>query len=120
MINLQFDTLELQIQNVPEAITFFRDVIGLEVKINSESYAELAYGLVTIKLGPNLSDISELEGRRMLQFEVENVTAVVDKARRYKYQILLDTTLTPWGTETARISGPENIILDLQSPNTGN
>lgn len=108
-----FDNLDLIVQDVPSAAAFFRDVVGLTLRVNEERFAELDSGAVTIMLSPAAMVPVKPAAGVILHFQVENVARALEHARSHGATVLLEPTATDWGTESAMIAGPEDIIIDF-------
>jgi hypothetical protein len=48
-----FASLDLIVQDVPAAPAFFRDVVGLALRVSEARFAELDAGAVTLMLSPD-------------------------------------------------------------------
>lgn len=112
---MTFDNLDIVVRDVPKAAAFFRDVVGLTLRVNEERYAELDSGAVTIMLTPELMVPSEPVRGVVLHFRVEDVAATLEKARQAGATVLLEITQTDWGTESAMIQGPDGLVVDFYS-----
>ena len=109
----KFDNLDLIVRDVPAAVDFFEKVVGLEAHIFDENFAELESGDVTIMLSPAAMVPVKPAAGVILHFQVENVRKAIERAAAYGATILMEPTLTDWGTESALIAGPEEIVVDL-------
>lgn len=56
MMKSSLQSIDLIVKNVPEAVLFFRNVVGLHVLQEFERFAELEGGGVRILLGPQITD----------------------------------------------------------------
>ncbi len=110
---MKFDNLDLVVQDVPAAATFFRDVVGLTLRVNEPRYAELDGGAVTIMLTPELMVPTRPAAGVALHFQVEDVREALERARAQGATVLLEPTRTDWGWESAMIAGPEGIVVDF-------
>jgi predicted enzyme related to lactoylglutathione lyase len=111
-----FNNLDLIVRNVPAATAFFRNVVGLAVRVGEERFAELESGAATIMLTPDAMVPTEPARGVILHFEVDDVAAALAHARAQGAAVLLETTHTDWGTESAMIAGPEGIVVDFFRP----
>jgi predicted enzyme related to lactoylglutathione lyase len=111
-----FNNLDLIVRDVPAATAFFRDVVGLAVRVGEERFAELESGAATIMLSPDAMVPTEPARGVILHFEVEDVIAALAHARGQGATVLLEPTHTDWGTQSAMIAGPEGIIVDFFRP----
>ena len=62
-------------QNMDRAVTFYRDVLGLEVKVNSPGWSELSFGTAVIALHGGGTGQFAPTG---LSFTVENIENACD------------------------------------------
>ncbi|MCS6839223.1 MAG: VOC family protein [Roseiflexus sp.] len=100
-------------RDVPSAASFFRDVVGLTVRVEDARFAELDGGAITIMLSPGaLVPVQEAAGV-ILHIQVEDVESAIERARHAGVTVVLEPTRTDWGTESAMIAGPEGIIVDF-------
>ncbi|MCS6881458.1 MAG: VOC family protein [Oscillochloridaceae bacterium] len=105
--------LDLIVRDVPAATAFFRDVVGLPVRVEDARFAELDGGAIMIMLSPDaLVPVQEAAGV-ILHIQVDDVEGALERARRSGAAVLLEPTRTDWGTESAMIAGPEGIIVDF-------
>jgi predicted enzyme related to lactoylglutathione lyase len=114
MANL--NNLDLIVRDVPAATAFFRDLVGLAVRVDEQRFAELASGAVTIMLSPDALVPIEPARGVILHFEVEDVAAALAHARAQGATVLMEPTRTDWGTQSAMIAGPEGIVVDFFRP----
>lgn len=108
-----FDNLDLVVKDVPSAAAFFRDIVGLTLRVNEERFAELDAGSMTIMLTPDAMVPVKPAAGVILHFQVEDVGQALDAARTRGATVLLEPTRTDWGTESAMIAGPEEIVIDF-------
>lgn len=113
---MKFDNLDLIVRDVPAAAAFFRDVLGLTLRVNEERFAELDSGAVTIMLSPDAMVPTKPAAGLILHFQVEDVAQALGRARSRGATVLMEPTRTDWGTESAMIAGPEDIVIDLYRP----
>jgi lactoylglutathione lyase len=108
-----------------EALTFYRDVLGLRER---EAFASedgrvtiLEAGRATLELldPTHAAFVDEVEvGRRVaghirIAFEVENSTEVTEKLAEAGATVIAEPTLTPWKSVNARLEGPAGLQLTL-------
>lgn len=105
--------LDLIVSDVPAAAAFFRDVVGLNLKVNEPRFAELDGGAITIMLSPDAMVPMQTAAGVILHFEVADVVQTLEQARSLGAKVLLEPTNTDWGTESAMIAGPDGIVVDF-------
>lgn len=113
---MKLDHLDLIVSDVPGATAFFRDVLGLTVRVQDTRFAEIDAGPVTIMLNPEALVPTTPAAGTILHFQVEDVAAAIERARSRGAKVLLEPTRTDWGWESAMIAGPEESIIDLYRP----
>lgn len=109
---MKLNHLSIITPNMPEAITFFRDILELRVE-GDEAFAEVQTGGLMVSL---MSTAMVPTGRPqgvILQFEVDNVPARVERVLGRGGRILRDSDLTIWGTESAFVAGPDGLVVEL-------
>lgn len=111
-----FNTIDLVVRDVPAAAAFFREVVGLELRVSDERFAELGAGPTTIMLTPDALIPTKPAAGVILHFQVEDVALALDHARSRGATVLLERTRTDWGWESAIIAGPEEIAVDFYRP----
>ncbi|MGB9752082.1 MAG: lactoylglutathione lyase [Roseiflexus castenholzii] len=105
--------IDLIVCDVPAATAFFRDVVGLTVRVEDAHFAELDGGAITIMLSPDALVPTREAAGVILHIQVDDVEAALDHARRSGATVVLEPTHTDWGAESAMIAGPEGIIVDF-------
>jgi predicted enzyme related to lactoylglutathione lyase len=108
-----------------EALTFYRDVLGLRER---EAFASedgrvtiLEAGRATLELldPTHAAFVDEVEvGRRVaghvrIAFEVEDSTAMTQQLADAGATVIAEPTLTPWKSMNARLEGPAGLQLTL-------
>jgi predicted enzyme related to lactoylglutathione lyase len=107
-------SLDLIVRDVPAAAAFFRDVVGLPLRVSEPRFAELDAGPITLMLSPDALVPTEPGRGVILHLAVDDVQAAYAEACRRGATGLLAPTRTDWGTESAMIAGPEGIVVDFQ------
>jgi catechol 2,3-dioxygenase-like lactoylglutathione lyase family enzyme len=107
--------INLVCHDVAAGATFFQDILALPVRQRGPRYAEVDLGRLTASLTP--APATPSPGPRppgvVLPLEVGDVDAAVLEVRRRGATVLLETVLTEWGTESAFIAGPDDMIIEL-------
>lgn len=110
---MKLDHIDLIVEDVPAATTFFSEVLGLDVVVEDARFAELDGDRVKILLSPDAMVPTRPAAGVILHFRVEDVAADAARARDHGATILKDVFQTDWGWESALIAGPEEIVIDL-------
>ena len=112
----KLDAIDLIVRDVPAAAAFFRDVVGLTPREIGERFAELDAGTFTLMLSPEAMVPTRPSAGVILHLRVDDVPAALSAATARGARVLLDVTRTDWGTESAMIAGPEEIVVDFHRP----
>lgn len=94
---------------------FFADVLGLDVSGTArDGYAEVKAGAMTIALhhGAMVDHVAPLGGT-LLQFSSADVPADVEAIRARGGAVVLEPTRTDWGTVSAYVAGPHNLLVEI-------
>lgn len=110
---MKLDTIDLIVDDVPAATTFFREVIGLDVVVEDARFAELDGDGVKILLSPEAMVPTRPAAGVILHFQVEDVEVAAAGARDRGATILKDVFQTDWGWESVLIAGPGEIVVDF-------
>ena len=111
----KLDSIDLIVRDVPSAAAFFRDVVGLTLRVDDPRYAELDGEGMTIMLSPDAMVAVKPGAGVILHFQVTDVAEALEQARGRGATVLREPAPTDWGTESAMIAGPEDIIVDFYS-----
>lgn len=123
--------VSLTVEDYPQALAFYRDVLGLPVRLAWDepdgSGAILEAGVATLEVvSPEQADlIDEIEvGRRVagpvrLALEVENSARTAAELVAGGAEELAPATKTPWGDLNARVRAPDGMQLTLFTPRGG-
>ncbi len=109
-----------------EAVTFYRDTLGLEVELDlvSEGGAHVVIldaGRATLEISnpAQVAMIDEVEVGRPVSphlrvaFEVSDATATTQRLVDAGAGLIAPPTRTPWNSLNARLSGPGNLQLTV-------
>lgn len=111
--------LTLTCRDVPAGVSFFRDVLALPVRQRDPSFAEVRLGRYTAALEPPSREYAAGEERppgAILQIEVDDVPTAVSELRRRGATVLMDDVRTEWGTRSAFVAGPDDLLVELYQP----
>jgi predicted enzyme related to lactoylglutathione lyase len=113
------DAIDLIVRDVPAAAALFRDVVRLKVREIGDRFAELDAGTFTLMLSPDAMVPTRQAAGVVFHLRVDDVPAALEAARARGARVLMDVTRTDWGTESAMIAGPEEIVVDFHRPARG-
>jgi predicted enzyme related to lactoylglutathione lyase len=109
-------SIDLIVTDIPHAVAFFRDVVGLTVLQEFERFAELDAGDIHLLLSPDaLVPVTPASGN-ILHFQEADLAAAGKRATRFGATILRGPQATDWGTVSLLVQGPESIVVDFHRP----
>jgi lactoylglutathione lyase len=107
------------VESLEQSVTFYRHVIGLEVRIEGEGYVEFAMENTKFALFER-SKLPELIGRAggnapcgEIGFLVEDVDGEAERLRGLGVDILTGPVDRPWGERTLHIADPDGNIIEF-------
>jgi lactoylglutathione lyase len=110
----------LYVEDLDEAVAFYRDLVGLELRFVEEGYAELATGATRLALyeRARLPDLLGEKGTAEgpageVCFLVDDVDAEAERLRGLGARILSGPVDRPWGHRTLHVAGPSGFVVEL-------
>jgi len=107
------------VQSLGRSVAFYRDVIGLEVRIQGDGYVEFALENTKFALFER-SKLPELIGREggdppcgEIGFLVEDVDAEAERLESLGAQILRGPMDRPWRERTLHIADPDGNVVEF-------
>jgi len=112
-------------ENYPEALAFYRDVLGLAQLAEFDSpdghVVLLDAGRATLELTDpgNAAYVDQVEvGRRVagpirVAFQVADAAATADRLTAAGAELIAAPTVTPWNSRNARLTAPDGVQLTL-------
>lgn len=108
------------VRDLDVSIGFYRDVLGLKLKLIGDGYAEFETENVKFGLYAR-SRLPELIGREPagsdsdgeVAFVVADVDGWADRLRARDIKILSGPTDRPWGHRTLHFADPDGLIVEL-------
>jgi lactoylglutathione lyase len=107
------------VASLARSMTFYRDVIGLKVRIEGDGYVEFEMENTKFSLF-ELSMLPELIGRRAgkapcgeIGFIIDDVDTQAERLRGLDVEILTGPIDRPWGERTLHIADPDGNIIEF-------
>ncbi|EID17591.1 VOC family protein [Mycobacterium xenopi] len=107
------------VESLNRSVTFYRDVIGLTVRIEGDGYVEFEMENTKFSLFER-SKLPELIGRHggnppcgEIAFVVEDVDAEAKRLRALGVEILSGPVDRPWGERTLHICDPDGNVIEF-------
>jgi lactoylglutathione lyase len=114
------DYVILYVEDLDRSVAFYREMIGLRLKLQEHGYAELVTEGAKLGLFER-AKLPELIGRDArpggpggeLVFLVEDVDAEAARLRAASAEILMGPTDRPWGHRTLHLLDPDGFVVEL-------
>lgn len=108
--------VDLSLDDVEAGVRFFRQILALPVREYGPDHAQvrLADDLV-VQLRPRTVP-AHAGGRPtgpIVQVSVPNVWGAITELRRRGATVLIEPVLTDWGTESAFVAGPGDLVVEI-------
>lgn len=115
--------IELTLDDVWAGVRFFRQVLGLPVRLREADHAEVRFSdELTAHLRP-MPPSGPVPGPRrpgtVLQLEVAELEPALTELRRRGATVLVDAVLTDWGTHSAFVAGPDDLVVEVYCRSAG-
>ena len=111
--------LDLVLDDVPAGAQFFRHVLALPVRPSGDDGVEVHLAEdVVAHLRPRAgARPARPDGPGpLLQVQVPAVRPAVAELRRRGATVLIEPVLTDWGTESAFVAGPGDLVVEVYRP----
>jgi lactoylglutathione lyase len=114
------DDVILYVEDLERSIAFYRELIGLQLKLRDRGYAELVTEGTKFGLFER-AKLPELIGRGAraggpggeVAFLVRDVNGEAARLREASAEILLGPTDRPWGHRTLHLLDPDGFVVEL-------
>ncbi|SNR49943.1 lactoylglutathione lyase [Haloechinothrix alba] len=107
------------VRSLDRAVAFYRDVLGLEVRIEGDGYVEFAMDNTKFALF-EAAKLGELIGRDggnppcgEIGFITDDVDAEAERMRGHGVPILTGPVDRPWGERTLHVSDPDGNVVEF-------
>jgi lactoylglutathione lyase len=107
------------VESLERSMTFYRDVMGLKVRIHGDGYVEFEMDNTKFSLFER-SKLLELIGREPgtapcgeIGFIIDDVDTEAARLSRLGVEILMGPMNRPWGERTLHISDPDGNIIEF-------
>lgn len=132
---LRFTHTWIAVRDVPEALRFYRDLLGFDTGFEAENgaYAELISGETSIAVirkdllradfgGSNMPDSVAAQDRVVFGFAVDDVDSAYDELSSKGVEFMeAPRTHVDWGMRSAPVRDPDGNLLEIYeaAPNPG-
>ena len=113
----------LYVNDFDKTMEFYKDVLGLPVKMQQGTYVEFDTGYTTLAVNTRQS-VQELTGLNVLEgdstsktfevgFVVESVEETIEALRQKGVNIVKEPVTKPWGQTVAYVSDPDGHYIEI-------
>lgn len=113
----------LYVNDFEKTLHFYKDILGLTVKMQQGTYVEFDTGSTTLsintrqsvkeEIGLDVPDSSSSTQTFEVGFVVEDVPAAIDKLRSQEISIIKEPVTKPWGQTVAYIADPDGHYIEI-------
>ena len=107
------------VTSIPRSVEFYRDVVGLEVRLEGDGYVEFTMDNVKFALFDS-AKLPELLGRPggqppcgEIAFVVDDVDAEAARLRQAGVEVLTGPVDRPWGQRTLHFADPDGHVVEF-------
>lgn len=115
----------LYVNDFDKTMKFYRDILGVPVKMEHGTYVEFDTGATTLSINTRESfkEITGLEAgegaNRSQTFEigfvVDDVAGTIEHLRGQGVEVLLEPVTKPWGQTVAYVADPDGHYIEICS-----
>ena len=115
----------LYVNNFEETMTFYKDKLGLQIKMKQGTYVEFDTGQTTLSINTRQSVTDEIglsvptslnkSQSFEIGFVVDDVEATINKLRELDVDIYKEPETKPWGQTVAYITDPDKHYIEICS-----
>ncbi|MHC0035411.1 VOC family protein [Pseudoneobacillus sp. C159] len=113
----------LYVNDFAKTMEFYRDILGLPVRMQADTYVEFDTGATILSINTRnsakeITGLSISEGLQASQtfevgFVVEDVEACIDELRQKGVTILTEPVTKPWGQTVAYVGDPDGHFIEI-------
>lgn len=120
---MNFSSVRLVTQNFDRLVDFYQTLCAVEARRLADGFAEIHLGGLVlaisderlIRLYNNGLASAAANRSAILEFQVDDVEAVLGRAREANAEVAMPTTLMPWGNTSALVRDPDGTLVNIFS-----
>jgi lactoylglutathione lyase len=125
MMKLTMKYVILYVNDFNKTMKFYKEILGLTVKMQHDTYVEFDTGTTTLSINTRES-VKEIIGLEMptsdiasqtfeLGFVVDDVVATIEMLRSLDVPIYKEPVTKPWGQTVAYLTDPDGHYIEICS-----
>ncbi|HEX7911956.1 MAG TPA: VOC family protein [Paraburkholderia sp.] len=120
---MKFASVRVVTRDIDGLVEFYQRLSGIEAVRPAEGFAEIRFGGATLAMSSeHLIELfnvgaatSAANQSAILEFEVEDVDAVFERMYASGTNIVMPTTLMPWGNRSLLLRDPDGNLVNIFS-----
>ncbi|EAZ85698.1 Lactoylglutathione lyase [Bacillus sp. B14905] len=122
-VKLTMKYIILYVNDFEKTMSFYKDILGLQIKMQQDTYVEFDTGVTTLSINTRKSvkeeiglDVPELTSSTQtfeIAFVVEDVSATIEKLREQGVPIIKEPATKPWGQTVAYVADPDGHFIEI-------
>lgn len=124
---MKFASVRVVTRNIDGMVAFYQRLSGLEALRPADGFAEMRFEGATLAMSSEQliarfkADAATAAANQsanqsaILEFEVEDVDAVFDRMNACGTQVVMPTTLMPWGNRSLLLRDPDGNLVNVFS-----
>ncbi|WP_458122092.1 VOC family protein [Paenibacillus sp. Z6-24] len=122
-MKLSMKYIILYVNDFEQSMRFYRDILGLPIKMEAGTYVEFDTGATTLSINTRES-VNELLDLGLtadvpaassfeVGFVVEDVSAVIEELRSQDVPVIREPVTKPWGQTVAYVTDPDGHFIEI-------
>ncbi|QNB16172.1 VOC family protein [Paraburkholderia tropica] len=120
---MKFASVRVVTRNIDGMVAFYQRLSGLEALRPADGFAEMRFEGATLAMSSEQliarfnagAATAAANQSAILEFEVEDVDAVFDRMNACGTQVVMPTTLMPWGNRSLLLRDPDGNLVNVFS-----
>ena len=121
---MKFASVRVVTRNIDGLVEFYQRLSGIEAVRPADGFAEMRFGGATLAISSERlielfnagAATAAANQSAILEFEVEDVDAVSERMNASGTDIVMPTTLMPWGNRSLLLRDPDGNLVNIFSP----
>lgn len=124
-VKLTMKYIILYVNDLEATVHFYKDMLGLPIKMQQGSYVEFNTGATTLSIntrqsikediGLSVPEASAATQTFEVGFVVEEVESTIEQLRAQGVKIIKEPMIKPWGQTVAYIADPDGHYIEICS-----
>ncbi|NIF71704.1 VOC family protein [Burkholderia sp. Ap-962] len=120
---MKFASIRVATRNLEGLIAFYQQLSGLAATRLADGFAEIRFEGATLALSAEQlierfnagAAVAASNRSAILEFEVDDVDAVFDRMKAAQAELVMPTTVMPWGNRSLLLRDPDGNLVNVFS-----